>query len=139
MRGTKETRCATDTDANGNVYTVDCGYDSLFSLQDMAVNDLPAFVDDVLARTGEETLTVMGFSRGTAQTLTGLATLGDDLQSKVSQAVLLAPCLWGEMDLTIEEQNAWTAWRSGVMGINNTRPDQVEDHIDLFCNPPKQT
>ena len=66
MRGTKESRCTTDTDDNGNVYTVDCGYDSLFSLYDMAVSDLPAFVDDVLARTGEETLSVMGFSRGTA-------------------------------------------------------------------------
>ena len=66
MRGSNESGCATATDEDGFTYTIDCGYDSLFSFQEMGEIDLPAFVDDVLARTGELSLKVVGFSRGTS-------------------------------------------------------------------------
>ena len=138
MRGSNESECATAVDADGFVYTVDCGYDALFSIQDMAEKDTPAFVQDVLDRTGADFVSLVGFSRGTTQILVGLTSLGDELQSKVDQAVLLAPCLINDTPITVDQHTAWTAWRSGLMGINNTRPDQYAEHVDLFCNPPTE-
>ena len=139
MRGTKETRCAevTETYDDGTTVTttIDCGEDSLFSVQDMAEKDLLAFVTYILDSNDKySTLNLIGFSRGTLQILVGLTSLGDELQSKVDTAVLLAPCLYNEPSMTVQEHTAWTAWRSGVMGINNTYPEDWDADVEEICD-----
>ena len=139
MRGTKETKCAEVTeeyeDGTRVTTTIDCGEDSLFSVQDMGEKDLLAFVTHILDSNDKySSLNLVGFSRGTLQILVGLTSLGDELQSKVDTAVLLAPCLYNQSWRTVQEQTAWTAWRSGVMGINNTFPEDWDTDVELICD-----
>jgi lysosomal acid lipase/cholesteryl ester hydrolase len=61
-----------------------------FSLDDMARHDLPTMIDCVLAQTGAPSLTLIGFSQGTAQ---GFAYLSSQVasSSKVNLFIALAP------------------------------------------------
>ena len=58
------------------------------------------------------------------------------ITDKVNHAVLLNPCLYTEPDLSLNAHNLWTAWRES-QGINNTRPEQYEEHQKLFCDAAK--
>jgi len=62
-----------------------------FSLDDMARYDLPSMIDYILAQTGATSLTLVGFSQGTAQ---GFAYLSNKtLTSKVNLFIPLAPVI----------------------------------------------
>lgn len=62
-----------------------------FSLDDMARYDLPSMIDYILAQTGAASLTLVGFSQGTAQ---GFAYLSNKtLTSKVNLFIPLAPVI----------------------------------------------
>jgi len=60
-----------------------------FSLDDMARFDLPSMIDYVLAQTGAPSLTLIGFSQGTAQTFAYLSKTSHS--SKVNLFIALAP------------------------------------------------
>jgi len=61
-----------------------------FSMDDMARYDLPTMIDYILAQTGAPSLTLVGFSQGTAQ---GFAYLSTTLSSKVNLFITLAPVM----------------------------------------------
>lgn len=61
-----------------------------FSLDDIIRFDVPTMVEYVLAQTGAESLTLVGFSQGTAQTF-GYLTGNDKLVGKVNLFIALAP------------------------------------------------
>jgi len=62
-----------------------------FSLDDMARYDLPSMIDYILAQTGAPSLTLVGFSQGTAQSF---AFLSNPLySSKVNLFIALAPVI----------------------------------------------
>jgi len=62
-----------------------------FSLDDMARYDLPSMIDYVLAQTGAPSLTLIGFSQGTAQSFAYLSR--HPLSSKVNLFIALAPVI----------------------------------------------
>eukprot|EP00026_Physarum_polycephalum_P005701 Phypoly_transcript_05736.p1 GENE.Phypoly_transcript_05736~~Phypoly_transcript_05736.p1 ORF type:complete len:435 (+),score=42.98 Phypoly_transcript_05736:442-1746(+) len=62
-----------------------------FSLDDMARFDLPSMIDYILYQTGAPSLTLIGFSQGTAQGFAYLSQKG--LSSKVNLFVPLAPVI----------------------------------------------
>lgn len=62
-----------------------------FSLDDMARYDLPSMIDYVLAQTGAPSLTLIGFSQGTAQSFAYLSR--NNLSSKVNLFIALAPVI----------------------------------------------
>ncbi|WBW74394.1 triglyceride lipase-cholesterol esterase [Schizosaccharomyces osmophilus] len=61
-----------------------------FSLDDMAMFDIPNTVDYILHETGEEKLSYIGFSQGTAQAFASLS-LNNSLNNKVNIFIALAP------------------------------------------------
>lgn len=63
-----------------------------FSLDDMARHDMPSMIDYILAQTGAPSLTVIGFSQGTAQTFAYLSKQPASA-SKVNLFIALAPVI----------------------------------------------
>lgn len=61
-----------------------------FSLDDMAMFDIPDTVDYILRETGREKLNYIGFSQGTAQAMAALS-INPDLNDKVNIFIGLAP------------------------------------------------
>lgn len=61
-----------------------------FSLNEMAMYDLPDAVDYILEMTGAPSLTYIGFSQGTAQAFAGLS-INPKLNDKVNLFIALAP------------------------------------------------
>lgn len=61
-----------------------------FSLDDMARYDLPSMIDYILAQTGAPSLTLIGFSQGTAQSF---AYLSSQPNPKVNLFIALAPVI----------------------------------------------
>jgi lysosomal acid lipase/cholesteryl ester hydrolase len=61
-----------------------------FSLDDMARYDVPSMIEYVLAQTGASSLTLVGFSQGTAQ---AFAYLSQTYSSKVNLFIALAPVI----------------------------------------------
>jgi len=61
-----------------------------FSLDDMARFDLPAMIKCVLAESGASTLTLIGFSQGTAQSFACLSS-NPEISKKVNLLITLAP------------------------------------------------
>lgn len=60
-----------------------------YSLDDLARFDLPSMIDHVLAQTGAKSLTLIGFSQGTAQSFAYLS--NPTVSSKVNLFIALAP------------------------------------------------
>jgi len=60
-----------------------------YSLDDLARFDLPSMIDHVLAQTGAKSLTLIGFSQGTAQSFAYLS--NPTLSAKVNLFIALAP------------------------------------------------
>ena len=50
---------------------------------------------------------------------------------------MLAPCIWGPLRLTYEQQLEWTKVRA-ELGIRNSRPEQFNTHKDLICTALEQ-
>jgi len=61
-----------------------------FSMDDMARYDLPTMIECVLSRTGAPSLTLIGFSQGTAQ---AFAYLSSHMTTKVNLFIALAPVI----------------------------------------------
>ncbi|KAF8975916.1 cholesterol esterase [Entomortierella lignicola] len=61
-----------------------------FSMDELALFDLPDTVDYILARTGAPSLVYIGFSQGTAQAFASLS-INPELNKKVSLFIALAP------------------------------------------------
>ena len=61
-----------------------------FSLDEPACRDLPAVIDYICQETGFSSLSVIGFSQGSAETLGALAMV-KQLNKKVNLAIMLAP------------------------------------------------
>jgi len=61
-----------------------------FCLDDLACFDLPAMIYYVLAETGSESLSYVGFSQGTAQAFAGFSS-NSKLASKINNFIALAP------------------------------------------------
>jgi lysosomal acid lipase/cholesteryl ester hydrolase len=63
-----------------------------FSLDELALDDLPTFIDYILESTGMESLCYVGFSQGTIQAFIALS-LRPDLLNKINVMVAIAPAL----------------------------------------------
>ena len=61
-----------------------------FSLDDIALTDVPATVDFILAETGHQTLSYIGFSQGTTVMFAGLSVTAQ-LRQKINCFIALAP------------------------------------------------
>ena len=59
--------------------------------QDMAEQDLPAFIDFVIEQTGFEKISYVGHSEGTTQMFLGASLMPDYFSSKINLFVALAP------------------------------------------------
>lgn len=57
----------------------------------MGLKDTPAFIDFVLEKTGQEKLTYIGHSQGTAQVFAGASLMPDFYADKLNLFVALAP------------------------------------------------
>jgi len=62
-----------------------------FSQEEMGLHDLPAFIDYVLAKTGQDQLTYVGHSQGTTQMFLGASLNPDYFKKKVNLFVALGP------------------------------------------------
>jgi len=58
---------------------------------DMGLHDVPSFIDYILAETGQEQLTYIGHSQGTAQAFAGASLMPEYWTEKVNLFVALAP------------------------------------------------
>lgn len=67
-------------------------YDSGF--YEFGQYDVPAMLDTITEVSGNEKVTYVGYSQGTAQLFYGLATETPGVASKLDKAILLAPCLY---------------------------------------------
>ena len=63
-----------------------------FGIDELAMYDLPAAVDYVLATTGHDSLAYIGYSQGTAQCFASLA-LNEELNHKINIFIALAPAM----------------------------------------------
>jgi lysosomal acid lipase/cholesteryl ester hydrolase len=57
----------------------------------MGLYDVPAFIDFILAKTGQDKLTYVGHSQGTTQMFIGTSLIPDYYASTVNLFVALAP------------------------------------------------
>ena len=62
-----------------------------FSQEEFGLKDLPAFIDHILAKTGQEKLTYIGHSQGTTQMFLGASIDPEYFKSKVNLFVALGP------------------------------------------------
>ena len=62
-----------------------------FSQEEYGLKDLPAFIDHILAKTGQEKLTYIGHSQGTTQMFLGASLDPAYFESKVNLFVALGP------------------------------------------------
>ena len=62
-----------------------------FSVEEYGLKDLPAFIDHILAKTGQEKLTYIGHSQGTTAMFLGAALNPEYFEQKVNLFVALGP------------------------------------------------
>lgn len=62
-----------------------------FTWEEMGTNDLPAFIDKILAETGASRVNYMAHSEGTTQLLAGASLKPNYFNTKINLATLLAP------------------------------------------------
>ena len=131
MRGAEGTSCET-TDEDGN--TEACAPE-LSSWATSGRSDVRALVSEVLKNTGKDKISIVGLADGASAALYGLA-VDDSLGGALERTILLAPCVFMDQDMTIEEQLAWTTARD-ELGIVRTTSEDLEAHTELVCEAAK--
>jgi len=65
-----------------------------FSYFEMGKYDVPSMLDKIIEVSGNEKVSYIGYSQGTAQLFYGLASQEDVYKDKVERAIMLAPCVY---------------------------------------------
>ena len=123
FRGNEGTNCNPAKECNDN---------PLYNWADKGDKDIPALVDKVDDLKGAGKVNVIARTTGASALLYGLATT-DYLNGLINEAILLAPQIYTETDMPIEDYRIWTALRS-KLGINNTTMDNLAEQQTSLCN-----
>ena len=75
-----------------------------FSWAEMGTIDIPAIVDKIIEVTGQEKVTLMGYSQGSSQMYYGLAKRQDFFADRVHRFVALASCIQRRVYGTYEQE-----------------------------------
>ena len=106
-----------------------------FSFFEMGKFDVPSMLDKIIDVSGNEMVSYVGYSQGTAQLFYGLASNEEAYKDKIERAIMLAPCVYTNtagLDFYLE---TYPVFREH--GVNVYNDMMAVTNMAKICSDPK--